>query len=91
MDAARKAIAAIRQLSSQVGIPERLRDLGVKEEDFAVMAENAMNDVCSVTNPRRQRKNRLSVSLKLHIKIDVQILSAMDRHKDSPTGHQTYY
>ena len=35
MDAARKAIAAIRQLSSQVGIPERLRDLGVKEEDFA--------------------------------------------------------
>ena len=46
MDAARKAIAAIRQLSSQVGIPERLRDLGVKEEDFAVMAENAMKDVC---------------------------------------------
>lgn len=51
MDAARKAIAAIRQLSSQVGIPERLRDLGVKEEDFPVMAENAMKDVCSVTNP----------------------------------------
>lgn len=59
MDAARKAIAAIRQLSSQVGIPERLRDLGVKEEDFAVMAENAMNDVCSVTNPRKATKEQI--------------------------------
>lgn len=60
MDAARKAIAAIRQLSSQVGIPERLRDLGVKEEDFPVMAENAMKDVCSVTNPRKATKEQIS-------------------------------
>ena len=59
MDAARKAIAAIRQLSSQVGIPERLRDLGVKEEDFPVMAENAMKDVCSVTNPRKAIKEQI--------------------------------
>lgn len=59
MDAARKAIAAIRQLSSQVGIPERLRDLGVKEEDFAVMAENAMKDVRSVTNPRKATKEQI--------------------------------
>ena len=59
MDAARKAIAAIRQLSSQVGIPERLRDLGVKEEDFPVMAENAMKDVCSVTNPRKATKEQI--------------------------------
>lgn len=34
MDAARKAIAAIRQISEQVGIPKNLRELGVKEEDF---------------------------------------------------------
>lgn len=59
MDAARKAIAAIRQFSSQVGIPERLRDLGVKEEDFPVMAENAMKDVCSVTNPRKATKEQI--------------------------------
>lgn len=59
MDAARKATAAIRQLSSQVGIPERLRDLGVKEEDFPVMAENAMKDVCSVTNPRKAIKEQI--------------------------------
>lgn len=53
MEAARKAIAAIRQLSSQVGIPENLRSLGVKEEDFEIMAENAKKDVCQLTNPRK--------------------------------------
>lgn len=59
MDAARKAIAAIRQLSQQVGIPENLRSLGVKEEDFEIMAENAMKDACSATNPRRATKEQI--------------------------------
>lgn len=59
MDAARKAIAAIRQLSSQVGIPENLRGLGVKEEDFEIMAENAMKDVCQLTNPRKATKEQI--------------------------------
>jgi alcohol dehydrogenase len=34
-----KAIAAIRRLSKQVGIPADLKSLGVKTEDFAIMAE----------------------------------------------------
>lgn len=59
MDAARKAIAAIRQLSQQVGIPENLRGLGVKEEDFEMMAENAMKDACSATNPRKATKEQI--------------------------------
>ncbi len=59
MEAARKAIAAIRQLSSQVGIPQNLRSLGVKEEDFEIMAENAMKDVCQVTNPRKATKEQI--------------------------------
>lgn len=59
MEAARKAIAAIRQLSSQVGIPQNLRSLGVKEEDFEIMAENAMRDVCQVTNPRKATKEQI--------------------------------
>ncbi len=59
MEAARKAIAAIRQLSSQVGIPENLRSLGVKEEDFEIMAENAMKDVCQLTNPRKATKEQI--------------------------------
>lgn len=59
MEAARKAIAAIRQLSSQVGIPQNLRSLGVKEEDFEAMAENAMKDVCQLTNPRKATKEQI--------------------------------
>ena len=59
MEAARKAIAAIRQLSEQVGIPSNLRSLGVKEEDFALMAENAMKDVCQLTNPRKATKEQI--------------------------------
>lgn len=59
MEAARKAIAAIRQLSEQVGIPANLSGLGVKEKDFEVMAENAMKDVCQVTNPRKATKEQV--------------------------------
>ncbi len=59
MEAANKAIAAIRQLSRQVGIPENLRSLGVKEEDFDIMAENAMKDVCQLTNPRKATKKQV--------------------------------
>lgn len=51
-DAAGVAIEAIQQLSVDVGIPTGLSELGVKEEDLRVMAENAMKDACSLTNPR---------------------------------------
>lgn len=59
MDAARKAIAAIRQISEQVGIPKNLRGLGVKEKYFGIMAENAMKDVCQLTNPRKASKEQV--------------------------------
>ena len=58
-EAAKKAIHAIRQLSEQVGIPKDLRSLGVKEEDFEIMAENAMKDVCQLTNPRKATKEQV--------------------------------
>jgi alcohol dehydrogenase len=51
-EAAEKAISAIQKLSEDVGIPSGLAGLGVKEEDLAIMAENAMKDACSLTNPR---------------------------------------
>lgn len=44
-------IDAIKKLAGIVGIPKSLRELGVKEEDFKVLAENAMKDVCGLTNP----------------------------------------
>jgi alcohol dehydrogenase len=49
---ANAAISAIKALSKSVGIPTGLKELGVKEEDFAEMAKNAMADVCTGGNPR---------------------------------------
>lgn len=37
-------INAIRELAKKVDIPAGLRDLNVKEEDFAVLATNALKD-----------------------------------------------
>lgn len=51
-DAADVAIEAIQKLSRDVGIPAGLTQLGVKEGDLKIMAENAMKDACSLTNPR---------------------------------------
>lgn len=51
-EAADKAIAAIEKLSADIGIPAGLTGLGVKETDIKTMAENAMKDACSLTNPR---------------------------------------
>jgi len=52
VDAADVAIAAIRKLSKDVGIPQGLTGLGVKEADFEVMGNNAKKDACQFTNPR---------------------------------------
>ncbi|ABQ26599.1 iron-dependent methanol dehydrogenase [Geotalea uraniireducens] len=53
VEAADKAIAAIRRLSASIGIPAGLKSLNVKEEDLKVMAENAKKDACQLTNPRK--------------------------------------
>ena len=46
------AIDAVRQLSKDVGIPQTLREIGVKEEDWEALSEAAMADVCTGGNPR---------------------------------------
>lgn len=50
-------IEAVRWLNSQMGIPNRIRDLGIKEDVFDssidLMADHAMDDMCTTTNPRR--------------------------------------
>ncbi|WP_026476482.1 iron-containing alcohol dehydrogenase [Alkaliphilus transvaalensis] len=55
-DAADKALDAIVKLSEDIGIPKGLTELGVKEEDLSIMADNAMKDACSFTNPRKATK-----------------------------------
>eukprot|EP01039_Chlorochromonas_danica_P001955 gene1955-2133_t len=49
---AEKALEAIQVLSKDVGIPAGLKEANVKEQDFQIMAENAMKDACGFTNPR---------------------------------------
>jgi len=54
--AADKAIDAIKNLAARIGIPSGLTELGAREEDFELLAENAMQDVCRLTNPREFSK-----------------------------------
>ncbi len=50
--AADVALEAIQTLSEDIGIPSGLAELGVKEQDLKIMAENAQKDACGLTNPR---------------------------------------
>ncbi|MFH0262683.1 L-threonine dehydrogenase [Vibrio barjaei] len=51
--AANAGLDAIRQLSKDVNIPAGLEQLGVKRDDFDVLAENALKDACGFTNPKQ--------------------------------------
>ena len=53
LEAAEKAIDAMFKLAEDIGIPRRLRDVGVKEEDFEYMAGNALKDGNAFSNPRK--------------------------------------
>ncbi len=46
------AIEAVKALSASINIPQKLREIGVKEEDIPHLAEAAFNDVCTGGNPR---------------------------------------
>lgn len=63
-DGAAAAIAAICQLSSDVRIPAGLTELGVKEEDFDILAENALKDACGFTNPKQATHEEIVAILK---------------------------
>ncbi len=46
------AVDAVKKLSIDVGIPEKLTAVGVKEEDLAFLSESAFGDVCTGGNPK---------------------------------------
>ena len=46
----------ISELSKSVGITQRVRDVGAKEEDFEMLADKAMQDPCKPGNPREVSK-----------------------------------
>ncbi|MDH2998309.1 lactaldehyde reductase [Pasteurellaceae bacterium LFhippo2] len=46
------AIQAVQQLSTDVGIPPKLSQIGVLEKDLVALSVDALNDVCTGGNPR---------------------------------------
>lgn len=59
LEAADKAIQAIERLSADVGIPRNLKVMGVKREDFELMAANALQDGNAFSNPRKGTKEEI--------------------------------
>ncbi len=58
--AADAALARIRVLSEEVGIPASLAAFEiVKPDDFPTLADNAMKDACGATNPRRLTREEI--------------------------------
>lgn len=51
-EASQAACEAVRSLAIEVGIPQHLSELGIKETDIPALAEQALNDVCTPGNPR---------------------------------------
>jgi alcohol dehydrogenase len=57
--AAQAAVKAMHDLARTVGIPAKLSDLGVKREDFALMAANAIKDGSGLTNPKKLSQDEI--------------------------------
>ncbi len=51
-EAARSAVAQVRQLSQEISMPQNLSEVGLKRESLQRMAKNAMFDHCYKLNPR---------------------------------------
>jgi len=75
--AAHAAINAIRELSSSIGIPSGLAELGVKEEDLSIMAENAQKDACMLTNPRKANHSQVVNIFKAALKPHGQVVNIL--------------
>lgn len=64
IEAAEKAINALFRLSADVAIPAHLSELGVKEQDFELMADNALKDGNAFSNPRKGTKEDIVLIFK---------------------------
>ncbi|QOY36667.1 iron-containing alcohol dehydrogenase [Anaerobacillus isosaccharinicus] len=48
----KQAIDKVRALSKDVGAPQRLSEVGLKEDSILEMSQAALDDACMITNPR---------------------------------------
>lgn len=52
MEAGNKAIEHVKQLTMDIGTPQRLADIGVEKDQLKRMSVSAFHDTCMITNPR---------------------------------------
>ncbi|WP_413735926.1 lactaldehyde reductase [Sodalis sp. RH21] len=48
-----QVVEALRRLNRDIGIPEKLRDIGLRQEDIPALTQAAYADVCTGGNPRQ--------------------------------------
>jgi alcohol dehydrogenase len=58
-EGASRTIEKIVSLNKSIGIPANLTELNVKKEDFSTLADNALLDVCGLTNPKQATKDEI--------------------------------
>lgn len=51
-EAVTKVVEAVRNLETRLGVPQHMREVGAKKEDFDVLAKKAYEDPCTGGNPR---------------------------------------
>lgn len=52
MDAVERVVEAVRMLSVKVGIPQTLQEIDIPEDALPMLANQAINDICTGGNPR---------------------------------------
>lgn len=57
-------VKALHKMNRSMNIPKNLKELGVKTEDFGILADNAMKDACGRTNPIQFEKEEVIAILK---------------------------
>lgn len=51
-EAGNRAVTFVNQLSEDIGIPKRLRNIGITEDEINLISQTALEDACMITNPR---------------------------------------
>lgn len=63
-EATKAVIEAIKSLTKELGLPQKLSEVGVKEEDIGKLAEDAISDGSIYNNPREATEEEIAEVLK---------------------------